>query len=191
LENDAYYTLKESVSNEIRIKGSRFIGHAGPVHQPEEAVSFLNRLIKQYHDATHHCYAYRLGIGDESVFRYSDAGEPSGTAGKSILNVMDGRSLSDLICVVVRYFGGVKLGIGGLARAYAECATITLGKGVVETCFQTEVNGFRAQILESRYGSQTEMAVQIHKSEAPDFRKRLLDETGGRIELFCKEVKNR
>ncbi len=208
LENDVYYTLKEPVSDEIKVKGSRFIGHAGPIHQPGEAISFLDRLIKQYHDATHHCYAYRLGTGNESIFRYSDAGEPSGTAGKPILNVMDGRSLSDLICVVVRYFGGIKLGTGGLARAYTECATMTLDKGIVETCFQTEVirfkfgyddtgavmrivTGFRGQILESRYGSQAEMAVQIHKSEVPDFRKRLLDETSGRIGIFCEEVKDR
>jgi len=208
LENDAYYTLKASISGEIKIKGSRFIGHAGPIHEQEEAVSFLNRLIKQYHDATHHCYAYRLRTGNESVFRYSDAGEPSGTAGKSILNVIDGRSLCDLVCVVVRYFGGVKLGTGGLARAYAECAKMTLEKGIVETCFHTEVfrlkfeydytgvvmrivTRFRGQILESNYGSQTELTVQIHKSEAPDFRKCLLDETSGGIEIYYEEVRDR
>jgi uncharacterized YigZ family protein len=208
LENDVYYTLKAPVTGEIKVKGSRFIGHAGPIHEQEEAISFLNRLIKQYHDAIHHCYAYRLGTGNESVFRTSDAGEPSGTAGKPILNVMDGRSLSDLVCVVVRYFGGVKLGTGGLARAYAECVNVTLDKGTVETCFRTEVfrfkfdydrtgavmrivTGFRGQILESQYGSQTELTVQIHKSEASDFRKRLLDETSGGIEIFCEEARNR
>jgi uncharacterized YigZ family protein len=208
LEKDAYFTLKAPVSGEIKIKGSRFIGHAGPIHEQEEAVSFLKRLVKQYHDATHHCYAYRLGTGNESVFRTSDAGEPSGTAGKPILNAMEGRSLSDLICVVVRYFGGVKLGTGGLARAYASCANLTLEKGIVQTCFQTEVfhlkfdydhtgavmrivTGFHGRILESRYGSQTELTVQIHKTEAPDFRKHLLDETGGRIELFLEEERDR
>jgi uncharacterized YigZ family protein len=208
LEKDAYYTLRAPVSGETKIKGSRFIGHAGPVHEQEEAVLFLNRLAKRYHDATHHCYAYRLGTGDESVVRTSDAGEPSGTAGRPILNAMERRSLSDLVCVVVRYFGGVKLGTGGLARAYAECANLTLDKGIVQACFKTEafrlkfdydctgavmriVTGFHGQVLEPRYGSQTELNVQIHKSEAADFRKRLLDETGGRIEIFCEEAKDR
>lgn len=205
---DTYHTLMNPISNEIKVKGSRFIGHAGPVQNQEEAVSFLNRMIKAYHDASHHCYAYRLGIGSQSLFRYSDAGEPTGTAGKPILKTIDGRSLCNVICVVVRYFGGTKLGTGGLSRAYASCANQTLEMGVIQTCFLTRrfqikfdyndtgpvmtvISNFQGEIVESHYGSQTELVVQVRQSKASDFQRHLMDETRGKIQIFCEEVKSR
>lgn len=205
---DAYQTLTNPVCGEIKVKGSRFIGHAGPVQNKDEAVSFLNRITRKYHDATHHCYAYRLGYGSQSSFRYSDAGEPTGTAGKPILKTIDGQSLCNVICVVVRYFGGTKLGTGGLSRAYASCAKQTLETGVIQTCFPTNqfqikfdyndtgqvmavISNFQGEIVGSHYGTQTELVVQIQQSKASDFQNCLMDETRGKIQIHIEEVKDR
>jgi uncharacterized YigZ family protein len=105
---------------EIREKGSRFLAVLGPAAGEDEAKARLAGLEKHYPDATHHCWAWRLGWPPRE--RSSDAGEPSGTAGVPILQVLRGAGLSDVMAVVVRWFGGVKLGKGGLARAYAAAA---------------------------------------------------------------------
>lgn len=105
---------------EIREKGSRFLAWIGPAAGEEEARTALDGLARRYPDATHHCWAWRLGSPPRE--RSSDAGEPAGTAGVPILQVLRGAGLSDVLAVVVRWFGGTKLGKGGLARAYAAAA---------------------------------------------------------------------
>lgn len=105
---------------ELREKGSRFLAWIGPAADEETAKAALDRLSRQYSDASHHCWAWRLGSPPRE--RSSDAGEPSGTAGVPILQVVRGAGLSDVLAVVVRWFGGTKLGKGGLARAYAGAA---------------------------------------------------------------------
>lgn len=105
---------------EVREKGSRFLAWIGPAGGEEEARTALDGLARRYPDATHHCWAWRLGSPPRE--RSSDAGEPSGTAGVPILQVLRGAGLSDVLAVVVRWFGGTKLGKGGLARAYAAAA---------------------------------------------------------------------
>jgi len=105
---------------EIREKGSRFLAWIGPAGGEDEARAALDRLTREYPDATHHCWAWRLGAPPRE--RSSDAGEPSGTAGMPILQVLRGADLSDAMAVVIRWFGGTKLGKGGLARAYAAAA---------------------------------------------------------------------
>lgn len=105
---------------EIREKGSRFLAWIGPAAGEEAAKAALDGLARQYPDASHHCWAWRLGAPPRE--RSSDAGEPSGTAGVPILQVLRGAGLSDVLAVVVRWFGGTKLGKGGLARAYAAAA---------------------------------------------------------------------
>jgi uncharacterized YigZ family protein len=102
---------------EIREKGSRFLAVIGPAADEEAAKAGLAALVRRYPDATHHCWAWRVGAPPRE--RSSDAGEPSGTAGVPILQVLRGAGLSDVLAVVVRWFGGTKLGKGGLARAYA------------------------------------------------------------------------
>ena len=111
---------------EMKEQGSRFLAFAGPAKSPEEALALLELLRRRYHDATHHCWAYRLGWGDALRERASDAGEPSRTAGPPILSALQERQVSDACLVVVRYFGGVKLGTGGLARAYRGAARAAL-----------------------------------------------------------------
>lgn len=109
---------------ELKEKSSRFIGFAFPVENKEEALSHLKDLKKKYYDATHHCYAYKT-LNSE---KYSDAGEPSGTAGIRIFNVIEHFNLTNTLVIVVRYFGGTKLGVGRLGKAYYESALRVLEK---------------------------------------------------------------
>jgi uncharacterized YigZ family protein len=118
---------------EWKEKGSRFIAHAGPVDSPAGALAFLDGLRRRYHDATHHCWAYRSGWLDSMEARFSDDGEPSRTAGPPILQAIETQGVSDVCVVVVRYFGGVKLGPGGLARAYRTAATLALEAARLKT----------------------------------------------------------
>jgi len=114
---DTYRTIAAKSEGLFKDNGSRFIALAYPVETPEEVKAIVEGLRKEYHDARHHCFAYRLGVEGAS-FRASDDGEPSGSAGRQILGQIDSRNLSDVLVVVVRYFGGIKLGIPGLIRAY-------------------------------------------------------------------------
>ena len=114
---DSYRSISAPSEGLFKDNGSRFIARAYPVETEEEIRDIVSSLKKEYHDARHHCYAWRLGYrGDR--FRASDDGEPSGSSGKPILGQIDSRGLSDVLVVVIRYFGGIKLGIPGLIRAY-------------------------------------------------------------------------
>jgi len=115
-----YPTPAASAEAEIREKGSRFLAVIGPAADEDAAKAGLAALVRLYPDATHHCWAWRVGAPPRE--RSSDAGEPAGTAGVPILQVLRGAGLSDVLAVVVRWFGGTKLGKGGLARAYAGAA---------------------------------------------------------------------
>ena len=114
---DTYRSIGAPAEGLYKELGSRFIAKAYPVETEEQVKELVASLRKEYHDARHHCYAYRLGhLGDR--FRSSDDGEPSGSAGRPILGQIDSAGLSDVLVVVVRYFGGIKLGVPGLIRAY-------------------------------------------------------------------------
>lgn len=129
---DSYRSIPASAEGLFKDNGSRFISFAFPVETEEEVKDIVADLKKKYHDARHHCYAYRLGyLGDK--FRANDDGEPSSSAGRPILGQIDSRGLSDVLVVVVRYFGGIKLGIPGLIRAYKTSTAEALDKaGSVE-----------------------------------------------------------
>lgn len=110
----------ESIEREIEIKKSRFIARVAPVDSRDEAMAFLARARTDFPDARHHCWAYQIGRpGAATQAAMNDDGEPSGTAGKPILNVIQHKDMGDIMVVVIRYFGGIKLGAGGLVRAYA------------------------------------------------------------------------
>jgi uncharacterized YigZ family protein len=115
--DDSYKTLESSAEGTYREKGSRFLAFGFPVQNEEEIRNILASLRKKYHDARHHCYAYRLGTTGET-YRVNDDGEPSGTAGKPILGQLLANNLTHVLVVVVRYFGGTLLGTGGLITAY-------------------------------------------------------------------------
>lgn len=115
---DKYITVKGSGQAEIVEKKSRFIAHIKPIISEDDATAFIEEIKKQYWDARHNCYAYQLGDRNQ-IQRYSDDGEPGGTAGMPILDVLRGKDIKDTIVVVTRYFGGTLLGTGGLVRAYS------------------------------------------------------------------------
>lgn len=115
--SDIYKSIAAKSDGLFKDNGSRFIASAWPVESEEEVKAIIDSLKKEYHDARHHCYAYRIGYKGEK-WRANDDGEPSGSAGRPILGQIDSAGLSDVLVVVVRYFGGIKLGIPGLIRAY-------------------------------------------------------------------------
>lgn len=204
---DAYYTLQKSAYQEMKIKGSRFIGYAKSVDSQNEAEVFIAEISQKHHQATHICYAYRMGRDDGSVFRYHDAGEPTGTAGKPILDAIDGRDLTNAICVICRYFGGTKLGTGGLAKAYGECAAGTLDKGekverfVTVGCrmvFNYDLTGtimqlvsrYSCQIIETLYHEKTELVLRVRQSQVHAFEQDVLNNTNGQVNLLREETSN-
>lgn len=119
--DDSFLTVAAAAETASRERSSKFLAYAYPVRDEERIRELLDALRKRYFDATHHCYAWRLGPGGER-FRANDDGEPSGTAGKPILGQMLSRGITDTLVVVVRYFGGTKLGVPGLIAAYRESA---------------------------------------------------------------------
>lgn len=121
MEADLYKTIEEAVEVTMRERSSKFLSFIYPVQNEEQIREVLDKLRKRYFDATHHCYAWRLGPRGEQ-FRANDDGEPSGTAGKPILGQLLSNEITDCLIVVVRYFGGTKLGVPGLIAAYKEAA---------------------------------------------------------------------
>ncbi len=122
---NSYFTVKSDGSDEIVIQKSRFIGHVKRVETEEEAQAFISEIKKRHHDATHNCSAYMIGE-QNLIQKANDDGEPSGTAGVPILEVLKKKDLKDTAVVVTRYFGGIKLGAGGLIRAYSSTTSQAL-----------------------------------------------------------------
>lgn len=128
---DSFLTLAGPAESELKVQRSRFLGLAFPVQTEQEAQACLSETVRSFHDSRHVCYGYQLGVGENSITRRSDDGEPSGTAGDPILAAIGKLALTDVLVVVVRYFGGVKLGTGGLARAYGQAAAMALAEAEV------------------------------------------------------------
>jgi uncharacterized YigZ family protein len=136
-ESDSRRVPAREGRGEVREKASRFFGLAARVASPAEAEDFLARVRREHHDATHVAFAWRIGAGPSAAVRASDAGEPAGTAGKPILGAIESAGLSDVVTAVVRYYGGTKLGTGGLARAYRLAAGRALEAAGAETLYDT------------------------------------------------------
>lgn len=183
---------------ELRVKGSRFLAEAFAAADEAEAEAHIAAVRRREYAATHHCTAYRVGI-EETLARYDDDGEPAGTAGPPILRQIDGRGLTGTLVVVTRYFGGTKLGTGGLIRAYGDAAAEVLDAcEVVEHVIRTPlrirfsyddtspamrtISQFDAEITESRYGAGTELAVAVRRSQVDTFLAAFIDNLGGRGE---------
>lgn len=131
MNSDVFRTISEPGYAQTRVLGSRFFGTAFYLPDAESVQTFLDQEKVKYHDATHHCYAFRSGITSEFIERGVDAGEPKGTAGLPILHEIQSRDLTDTLVIVTRYFGGTKLGTGGLVRAYSECAALALDAAAI------------------------------------------------------------
>jgi uncharacterized YigZ family protein len=185
---DHYRSIASRVESHLKIERSEFLGIAFPIASEEKFFDELNAIAKDHHDATHHCWAFRLFLDERS--RSSDAGEPSGTAGRPILTAIDGADLHDLAVVVVRWFGGVKLGTGGLARAYRESASETLKRAevvdhyvydrvTVAAPFDRISDVYRLVtppdviLVKENFGETNEFAFDVRRSRRDDFLKSL------------------
>ena len=199
---DSYQTLAGEAEAELKVKGSRFLAAACAVRDEAAAEAAIRAVRKKAYDATHHCTAYRLGP-DGDVFRYNDDGEPSGTAGLPILRQIEARGLTDTLVVVTRYYGGTKLGMGGLARAYGDAAAEALAAApVVEKVLRTPVRvrfgyddtspalhtvgRFDAEIRDTRYSDVTELVVAVRRSQADAFVAAFTEALGGRGEAHLE-----
>ena len=165
---DSYLTIEADAEAIFKEKSSKFLCYAFHVENEEQIASHLERLRKQYYDATHHCYAWRLGPFGEK-FRANDDGEPSSTAGKPILGQLLSREITNCLIVVVRYFGGTKLGVPGLIAAYKESAAAVLDVAqVVERTVDTRIN------VEFSYVVMNDV-MRIIKEEQPTIEEQIFD----------------
>lgn len=178
--DDSYHTISAPTSGIYREKGSRFLSFAYPVNDEKMALDHIARLKKEYHDARHHCFAYVLGKDRQS--RAYDAGEPNHTAGDPILNQIRSGELSDILVVVVRYFGGTKLGKSGLINAYKKAAEDALSHAEpvlkvhyskLELRFSySTLNGImrkidqhNLQLVDQEYGEGVRLVIRLRDSE--------------------------
>ncbi len=191
----SYKTLMKRASDEFIINKSRFIGHGCPVESEEEALAFLNEMRRTYADASHNCYAYIVGA-NMGVMRYSDDGEPGGTAGMPIMDTLIRRETSDALIVVTRYFGGILLGSGGLVRAYSKAASDALsaaGCGLMCPCTVLEfsvdypryggIEGFvkaNSTVDGIDFLENVRFRVTVKDESVPDFTRELIERTDGR-----------
>ncbi|HUM53068.1 MAG TPA: YigZ family protein [Chitinophagales bacterium] len=199
---DSYFTIQNIENILYKDKASKFIGFAYSVNSEFEIKEKLE-LVKQLHPkATHHCYAYRLGL-DKNNYRANDDGEPNGTAGKPILGQIDSFSVTNVLVIVVRYFGGTKLGVSGLIDAYKECAKMTFqSTQIIEQkimnyyeirCDYTSINkvyqlinNTNATIVEQQVDNQSSFLIALESNKIKDVETKLIDE---RIEYKFIEKK--
>ena len=184
---------------EITEKKSRFIASAAFVRTEEEALDFIESIRKKYWDARHHCFAYVLGERGQQV-RCSDDGEPGGTAGKPMLDVLLGDGVRNIVVVVTRYFGGTLLGTGGLVRAYSAATQAGLSSSVIITRIpgiklyvSTDYTGLGKiqytlgqrgiQILDSAYTDKVELEILVPQEEVPAVKNEVTEGTNGRADL--------
>lgn len=160
---DQYKSISQISEGLYKDKGSRFIAFAHPVSDEDEIKEIVNEIKKKYHDARHHCYAYRLGVEGEK-WRANDDGEPSGSAARPILGVIDSLGLSDILVVVVRYFGGIKLGVPGLINAYRQATSDALNAATVidKTAYDTFEVLFSYEKMNEVMKITKNNGVQIH-----------------------------
>lgn len=203
---DVYLTTLKYGEDEVIINKSRFIGYSKPINSEDEALEFIEMIKSKHKDATHNVSAYVYGE-DSNTQRFSDDGEPSGTAGIPALEVIKKENLRNVVVVVTRYFGGIKLGGGGLIRAYTKGAKIGLDAGlIVEMTLHTELkvnipytlwgkvenylstNGY---IIENIvYNQDVELTLYVVKSNLDEFNKNLMNLTNGAVDVVTKDEKH-
>jgi uncharacterized YigZ family protein len=194
---DAYCVPARAARSATRVSGSRFHAFAEPVETVDQALARWKSLKEEFFDATHHCYAYRIGP-DGGEFRWNDDGEPAGSAGKPLLAAIDHTGLVNVVVVVVRYFGGTKLGVGGLVRAYGEAAKAALDAAGKEERFLTVpiAIGFAHEhtsavmrvlqssgstVMTSHYDDRAHLSVLVRASAVARVKEELVNGTNGAI----------
>lgn len=183
---DSYKTVISPAEGEFKDKKSKFLGYIFEIENENQFKEIIEKVRKQHFKANHHCYAYKLGT-DDNVFRYSDDGEPSGTAGVVIYNQLRSFELSNVLLVVVRYFGGVKLGVSGLINAYKNAAIAAINNSeIVEKYIENQImlnydfnntgkvmksiNAFNAGIVETTFNPNPEISISLRKSLIEQFK---------------------
>ena len=200
---ERYRTIAREASDEVIIQKSRFIGHACPCATEEDALAFLRRMREEYRDATHNCYAYVIGA-NQGIMRYSDDGEPTGTAGLPMMEVLKKREIVNCAVVVTRYFGGILLGAGGLVRAYTQGCAIALeaaGPVIMERtrglycevpypvwdslrhALETET----ARMDQIEYSDRISFRLLMKEEDAEAMLERLNNVTGRKLEVVLSE----
>lgn len=196
MPDDIFVTLAGPARHELKEKASRFLAEAFPVSTPEEAEAQIAAIRKREYNATHVCSAWRVG-DDGDTFRFNDDGEPNGTAGMPILRHIEGRGLTNVLVAVTRYYGGTKLGTGGLIRAYGDAAAGALDAATLrevtlrDTVFISfayddtspamhVVGQFDAVIASSRYDDRTHLELQVRRSQADAIAAAFVEALGGR-----------
>lgn len=200
LENLPYKVVYGRGNGEYEEKKSRFLADIAPVSSAEEAAAFVESIRKKYYDARHHCFAYIIGRNKE-LTRCSDDGEPGGTAGKPILEVLSGADVTNVVAVVTRYFGGTLLGTGGLVRAYTQAAKAGLDRTPTAWMrYGTELTvkidygdvGRMQYLLEtrqvtiqaSRYTDKVEYDIRIPDEQCSEMKKSITEATAGRAGIM-------
>ncbi len=193
---DEYLVPTQYGEDEFVEKKSRFIGRVWPVETEEEALAKIQEMKKQHYDATHNCWAYVIRDG---AMRFSDDGEPGGTAGNPMMQVLQREKLYNVVCVVTRYFGGVLLGAGGLVRAYTKGAKIAIdaaGKSMKRVwtvlyvpCPYTyyervklEIENFGGILRNTEFGAEVDMEILLPEAQVTPFLEKLTDMTAGTVE---------
>jgi uncharacterized YigZ family protein len=192
---DYYYSIMDSKSYEEKIKGSRFIANAFPISSKDDVDDILAKIRKEHYDATHNCYAYIIGA-DGLDYRANDDGEPNGSAGSPILFSIKKYKLSDVLVVVTRFFGGTKLGVGGLARAYGGAAEeviklckrkkIDITKKVKVFTTYDDINIIKrlldeyAVSYDEVYTDTIEIVANVPLSKVPTFQAQITEQTADR-----------
>ena len=193
---DEYLVPTGFGEDEFVEKKSRFIGRVWPVETEEEALAWIQAMKKQHYDASHNCWAYIIRDG---AMRFSDDGEPGGTAGYPMMQVLQKEELYNVCCVVTRYFGGTLLGAGGLVRAYTKGVKIAIdaaGKSMKRVwsviylpCPYTfyervklEVAAFEGIIRDTQFGAEVELEILIAQGQAQSFLDKIVDMTAGTVE---------
>lgn len=198
---DSYRTLAAPCDAEPpKVKGSRFLAHVAPVADADAALAVVAGIQQAEYAATHHCWAYRLGP-DAPAPRFNDDGEPSGSAGAPILREIEGRALHHVVVVVTRYYGGTKLGVGGLARAYSEAGGVALDAAPKRTVILREpvrlafafsdtspamrlLDQFDAEIVDQSHSAAgTELDLAVKRSDVGALRAAFIEATSGRGRL--------
>ncbi len=186
LFEDTYKTLVAPAEGIYKEKGSKFLSFAYPVKTETEIKTLIEQLRKEYYDARHHCYAFILGY-DKSAWRVNDDGEPSGTAGKPIYGQLQSHDLTNVLIVVVRYFGGIKLGVGGLVNAYKSAAKDALANADITERTINEIyrlefpyemineamkitKDFGVQILETNFDNRAQIIYKVRRNDAQKIR---------------------
>ena len=187
----------EAAESEFTEKRSRFISHLFPVESEEEAQAHIKEIKSKYHDARHNCWCYLIG---QNIMRYSDDGEPQGTAGQPMLKVFEHENVTDVCCVVTRYFGGILLGTGGLTRAYtkgakdaltvAGAATMGRWSSLMIPCtyplferVKLEIAGLDGIVDDTEYGANIQIHVSLKTEHVEKLQKRLTELSGGGLSL--------